>query len=53
MGNELNPVPPTDAGEWDGTQWYEVKRGDTLSKIAREVYGDTSLYQNIEANRDT
>ena len=49
------PVPAPDAGsEWDATQWYEVKRGDTLSKIAEEFYGDPSLYPKIfEANRDT
>ncbi len=32
---------------------YTVKSGDTLSKIAREVYGDSSQYRKIfEANRD-
>lgn len=35
------------------TQRYEVKKGDTLSKIAEEVYGDPKLYPKIfEANRD-
>lgn len=39
---------------FDGTQWYVVKPGDTLSKIARDVYGDPSLYTKIfEANGDT
>ena len=39
--------------EWDATQWYVVKKGDTLSKIAKEFYGDASLYPQIfEANRD-
>jgi nucleoid-associated protein YgaU len=34
-------------------QYYVVQRGDTLSKIAREFYGDMSLYPKIfEANRD-
>lgn len=34
-------------------QHYEVKKGDTLSKIAREFYGDAMLYTKIfEANRD-
>ena len=38
---------------WDSTQWYEVKKGDTLSKISRKFYGDPDLYMNIfEANRD-
>lgn len=41
------------AGAWDATQWYVVKKGDTLSKIAEEYYGDASLYPKIfEANRD-
>ncbi len=35
------------------TQYYVVKKGDTLSKIAREYYGDANLYPQIfEANRD-
>jgi nucleoid-associated protein YgaU len=35
------------------TQTYVVKKGDTLSKIADEVYGDKMLYPKIfEANRD-
>ena len=39
---------------WDATQWHEVKKGETLSKIAVTYYGDASLYTKIfEANRDT
>ena len=39
---------------WDATQWHEVKKGETLSKIAETYYGDGSLYTKIfEANRDT
>jgi nucleoid-associated protein YgaU len=35
------------------TQTYVVKKGDTLSKIAAEIYGDKMLYPKIfEANRD-
>lgn len=35
------------------TQYYVVKKGDTLSKIAKELYGDPMLYPKIfEANRD-
>ncbi len=35
------------------TQWYEVKSGDTLWKIAKEHYGDGSLYTDIfKANQD-
>lgn len=34
-------------------QHYVVQKGDTLSKIAEEVYGDKMLYPQIfEANRD-
>ena len=49
-----NPTPAPDAAsDWDATQWYEVKSGDTLSKIAQALYGDPSLYPKIfEANRD-
>ena len=49
-----NPKPDAGAGDaYDATQWYEVKNGDTLSKIAKEVYGDPSLYSKIfEANKD-
>lgn len=35
------------------TQTYVVQKGDTLSKIADEYYGDARLYTKIfEANRD-
>ena len=45
------PAPPADN---QYTQWYEVKSGDTLWKIAKEVYGDGSLYHDIfKANQDT
>jgi nucleoid-associated protein YgaU len=49
-----NPKPDAGASDpYDATQWYEVKKGDTLSKIAKEVYGDPSLYPKIfEANKD-
>jgi nucleoid-associated protein YgaU len=46
-------VPAAAAGENPYTQWYEVKKGDTLWKIAKEVYGDGSLYPEIfKANQD-
>lgn len=46
------PTPGADA--WDATQWHEVKKGETLSKIAQKYYGDASLYPKIfEANRET
>jgi nucleoid-associated protein YgaU len=39
--------------DWSATQYHEVKKGDTLWKIAVKYYGDGSLYTNIfEANRD-
>lgn len=35
------------------TQTYTVKSGDSLSKIAKHVYGDASKWRRIfEANRD-
>jgi nucleoid-associated protein YgaU len=38
---------------WDATQWHEVKKGETLSKIAQQYYGDPSLYPKIfDANKD-
>jgi nucleoid-associated protein YgaU len=43
-------APPTDDPY---AQYYVVKKGDTLSKIAEEFYGDKMLYPKIfEANRD-
>ncbi len=41
------------ASSWDSTQYHEVVKGDTLSKIAEKYYGDPSLYPQIfEANKD-
>ncbi|MBZ5535548.1 MAG: LysM peptidoglycan-binding domain-containing protein [Acidobacteriia bacterium] len=41
------------SNSWDATQWHEVVKGDTLSKIAAKYYGDASLYpQILEANKD-
>ena len=50
--------PETDekksGADFDATQWHEVKKGETLWKIAEQYYGDGNLYQKIfEANRDT
>ena len=37
----------------DGTQFYEIKSGDTLSAIAKQFYGDANQYPKIfEANRE-
>jgi nucleoid-associated protein YgaU len=39
--------------QWDATQFHEVKKGETLWKIAEHYYGDGNLYKKIfEANRD-
>lgn len=51
MDEKKNPESPAD--EWDATQWHEVRKGETLWKIAEQYYGDGNLYQKIfEANRD-
>jgi nucleoid-associated protein YgaU len=44
---------PSGAGNFDATQWHEVKKGETLWKIAEQYYGDGNLYPKIfDANRD-
>ena len=41
------------AGLASVSRTYEVKRGDTLGKIAEQYYGDPSLYKQIyEANKE-
>ena len=36
----------------NASRFYQVKSGDTLSKIAKELYGDANAYNQIfEANR--
>jgi nucleoid-associated protein YgaU len=37
------------AGGASAGQQYTVKAGDTLSKIAKEIYGDASQWQKIQA----
>jgi len=52
MPDDTKPQSPG-KGAWDATQWHEVVKGDTLSKIAEKYYGDPSLYTQIfEANTD-
>ncbi len=42
----------TRAGDTSGARTYTVKAGDSLSKIAKEVYGDASQWKKIhEANK--
>ena len=49
--NTKDQAPGSSA--WDSTQWHEVVKGDTLSKIAEKYYGDASLFTQIfEANKD-
>ncbi len=41
------------AGSAGHEQTYTVKKGDSLSKISKELYGDANEYMKIfEANRD-
>lgn len=41
------------AGGAGSSKTYTVKAGDTLSKIAKEIYGNANEYQKIfEANQD-
>jgi nucleoid-associated protein YgaU len=47
-----DPTNPT-AGAWDATQWHVVEKGETLSKISKQYYGDSTLYMKIfDANKD-
>ena len=53
MVAENGPRSPTPTPANPYTQTYVVKKGDTLSRIAEEFYGDARLYPKIfEANRD-
>lgn len=41
------------AGTTTGSRYYTIKSGDTLSKIAQDMYGDSGDYNKIfEANRE-
>ena len=47
------PVMSGGGGGTSGGRKYTVKSGDSLSNIAKEVYGDAGAYNRIfEANRD-
>ena len=50
----MAPGTEPQSSEWDATQWHEVKKGETLWKIAEQYYGDGRLYMKIfEANTDS
>ncbi|MCI0514284.1 peptidoglycan-binding protein LysM [candidate division KSB1 bacterium] len=47
--NLLAPPPPPQ----EQTEYYEVQKGDSLSKIAKKYYGDANKYPVIfEANKE-
>lgn len=44
---------PSNEGTAESTRTYTVKSGDSLSKIARQFYGNTDDWRRIfDANRD-
>jgi nucleoid-associated protein YgaU len=46
-------APPQEEGSADADRSYTVERGDSLSKIARRMYGDANQWRRIfDANRD-
>ena len=50
--SESNTPEQGGSSSWNFEQWHEVVSGDTLSKLAKQYYGDSSLYMKIfEANR--
>lgn len=50
---EPAPEPAAESAAESPQVTYTVQAGDTLSKIAREYYGDSKEYRRIyEANRD-
>ena len=47
------PTPANDPPKDETPDTYKVKKGDTLSKIAKELLGNANAYPQIfEANRD-
>jgi nucleoid-associated protein YgaU len=50
---DIKASRPADAAQGPGTTTYTVKPGDTLSKIAKELLGNSNAYMDIfNANRD-
>ncbi len=47
-GSEVGGEPPGDEPTGDAPTTYTVQPGDTLSKIARQVYGDARKYPLIQ-----
>lgn len=51
--SEVKVDSATAAALDDGTQYYVIKSGDTLSAVAKQFYGDANQYPKIfEANRE-
>ena len=49
---KVNDLLTVAAGSEPESKYHEVKSGDTLSKIAKEAYGDANAYMKIfEANK--
>jgi len=55
VDSSLAPAAPTSSGSsGGGSQTYTVQPGDSLSKIAKQFYGDANSYMDIfNANSDT
>jgi nucleoid-associated protein YgaU len=44
---------PQAVASYESTEYYVIQSGDTLSKVAKQFYGDASRYTEIfEANRE-
>jgi len=53
MNSEVASGPVGGSGEGVGQRTYTVRSGDSLSKIAKEMYGDGNKYMDIfNANKD-
>jgi nucleoid-associated protein YgaU len=53
MAEDFSDVTGSMSSAGDETKTYTVKKGDSLSKIAKEFYGDAKQWKKIyEANKD-